>query len=73
MKVEKLLGLLHLVMKEGNRAQFEIPLHNINLTKRKKQRLSYCHTLNGEEALMESINSVAAKLEAIVNIDTVMY
>ena len=73
MKVKKLLGLLHLVMEEGDRAQFEISLHHINFTKRKEQRLSYCHTLNGEEALVQSIDSVAAKLEAIVNIDTVMY
>ena len=73
MEVEKLLCLLHLVMEESYWAQFEISLHHINLTKREEQGLSDCHTLNCEEAFVKSIDSVAAKLEAVVNIDTVMY
>ena len=60
-------------MEEGNRAQFEISLHHVNLTKREEQSLSYRHTLNGEEALVQSINPIAAELEAVINIDTIMY
>ena len=73
MEVEKLLGLLHLVMKEGNRAQFEVSLHHVDFTERKEQCLSYCHTLNGEEALVEPIYSITAKLEAVVNIYSIMH
>ena len=73
MKVEKLLGLLYLVVEECNGAQLKISLHHVNFTEREEQSLSYCDTLDREEALVQSIDSITAELEAVINIDSIMY
>ena len=59
-------------MEEGDRADFEVSFHFVNLHEWENQALCTGHTLDSEEALVEALQTVIAELETVINLNSIV-